>query len=145
MVVQKNSWNGNDTMTNGIGHRLTLYLNKSRLKKFVKWQLHNDQFYWSSLNLFYLSKSRTKKFVKWQLHDDKWNWSSCNCHLTNFLTHFWKTILKKNREMKWCSLFWIFTANWDFVLKNEHNGICVVLTRDQWHLVTTRDPKKLPL
>ena len=29
--------------------------------------------------------------------------------------------------------------------KSISNGICVVLTRDQWHLVTTRDPKKLPL
>ena len=29
--------------------------------------------------------------------------------------------------------------------ESRSNGICVVLTRDQWHLVTTRDPKKLPL
>ena len=24
----------------------------------------------------------------------------------------------------------LFTGNWDFVLKSENNGICVVLTRD---------------
>ena len=40
-----------------------------------------------------------------------------------------------------------FYGKWGLldVVKSENNGICVVLTRDQWHLVTTRDPKKLPL
>ena len=40
-----------------------------------------------------------------------------------------------------------FHGKWGLldVVKSENNGICVVLTRDQWHLVTTRDPKKLPL
>ena len=41
----------------------------------------------------------------------------------------------------------IFYGKWGLldVVKSENNGICVVLTRDQWHLVTTRDPKKHPL
>ena len=40
-----------------------------------------------------------------------------------------------------------FYGKWGLldVVKSENNGICVVLTRDQWHLVTTRDPQKLPL
>ena len=41
----------------------------------------------------------------------------------------------------------IFYGKWGLldVVKSENNGICVVLTRDQWNLVTTRDPKKLQL
>ena len=31
------------------------------------------------------------------------------------------------------------------VVENENNDICLVLTRDQWNLVTTRDPTKLQL
>ena len=90
--LSKNSWNGNDTMTNGICHRLIfLYLNKSSFKKFVKWQLHSDKFYWSSLNLLHLYKSK-------KLWGKK--------VMTNFIGNPLKI-----RGMKWCSLFWFFTAN----------------------------------
>ena len=135
MVFQKNSSNGNDTMTNGIGHRLTfLYLNKSSFKKFVKWQLHNDKFYWSSLNLFYLYKSKN-------------SWSKKV--MTNFIGNR-LTISGHEKKNSWNEMMQfvlIFYGKWGLldVVKSENNGICVVLTRDQWHLVTTRDPKKLPL
>ena len=57
-----------------------------------------------------------------------------------FHEFFWKT----NEMMQFVLNFY---SKWGLldVVKSENNGICVVLTRDQWHLVTTRDPKKLPL
>ena len=40
-----------------------------------------------------------------------------------------------------------FYGKWGLldVVKSENNGICVVLTRDQLNLVTTRDLQKLQL
>ena len=134
MVVQKNSWNGNDTMTNSICHRLTLlYLNKLRFKKFVKWQLHNDKFHWSSLNLFYLHKLK-----------NSWSKQVMTNFIGNCLT------ISGHEKNSWNEMMQFvlnFYGKWGLldVVKSENNGICVVLTRDQWHLVTTRDPKKLPL
>ena len=61
-----------------------------------------------------------------------------NFLVTDFISRIFALIFKRPMQMlKTLALF--------EVVENENNDICLVLTRDQWNLVTTRDPKKLQL
>ena len=54
---------------------------------------------------------------------------------------------EKNSWNEMMQFVLIFYGKWGLldVVKSENNGICVVLTRDQLNLVTTRDLQKLQL